>query len=130
MSKFISFKLQLDCGIVATAPSMDGFASVGAALITHDLKTTYDCHVPTAIFGGFGCFGKCTARNDKGGIRSIVGKYSCLVDWKISHIINEEYYCPTIVEMVYKSIQEVVENADGVLKRDEKSRKSDYGGID
>ncbi len=124
LSKFISFKLQLDYGIVATAPSMDGFASVGAALITHDLKTTYDCHVPTAIFGDLNVLANAPLEMIKAGLGDIVGKYSCLVDWKISHIINEEYYCPTIVEMVYKSIQEVVENADGVLKRDKKAVKA------
>ena len=121
LSKFISKKVGLDYGIVATAPSMDGFASVGAALITDDLKTTYDCHVPTAIFGDLEVLRNAPIDMIKAGLGDIIGKYNCLVDWKIAHIINDEYYCKTIVDMVYKSIKEVVENADGVLTRDKKA---------
>ena len=36
--KFLSFHLGMPYIIVATAPSMDGFASIGAALITENLK--------------------------------------------------------------------------------------------
>lgn len=124
ISKFISHKVSLDYGIVATAPSMDGFASVGAALITKDLKTTYDCHVPTAIFGDLKVLANAPLDMIKAGLGDIIGKYNCLVDWKIAHIINDEYYCQTIVDMVYKSIQEVVEHADGVLTRDKEAVKA------
>lgn len=124
LSKFISYKASLDYGIAATAPSMDGFASVGAALITNDLKTTYDCHVPTAIFGDLDVLANAPLDMIKAGLGDIIGKYNCLVDWKIAHIINDEYYCQTIVDMVYKSIREVVEHADGVLTRDKAAVKA------
>ncbi|MBB5182787.1 sn-glycerol-1-phosphate dehydrogenase [Catenisphaera adipataccumulans] len=121
LSKFTSKKLNLNYGIVATAPSMDGFASVGAALITDDLKTTYDCHVPTAIFGDLDVLAAAPMEMIKAGLGDIVGKYNCLIDWKIAHVITGEYYCPTIVKMVYQSIHKVVANADGVLKRDKQA---------
>ena len=103
---------------------MDGFASVGAALIIDDLKTTYDCHVPTAIFADLEVLANAPLDMIKAGLGDIVGKYNCLVDWKIAHIINDEYYCQTIVDMVYKSIQEVVAHADGVLTRDKAAVKA------
>ena len=121
LSKFTSKKLNLNYGIVATAPSMDGFASVGAALITDDLKTTYDSHVPTAIFGDLDVLAAAPMEMIKAGLGDIVGKYNCLIDWKIAHVITGEYYCPTIVKMVYQSIHKVVANADGVLKRDKQA---------
>ncbi len=124
LSKFISHKLNQDYGIIATAPSMDGFASVGAALITNDLKTTYDCHVPTAIIGDVDVLANAPIEMIKAGLGDIVGKYNCLVDWKVAHIINDEYYCQTIVDMVYKSIEEVVANANGVLSRDKVAVKA------
>lgn len=124
LSKFISFKVSLDYVICATAPSMDGFASIGAALIRDDLKTTYDCHVPTAIFGDLDVLANAPIDMIKAGLGDIIGKYNCLVDWKIAHIVNDEYYCQTIVDMVYKSIQEVVHYADGVLSRDKTAIKA------
>ncbi|MGX8835581.1 sn-glycerol-1-phosphate dehydrogenase [Amedibacillus sp. YH-ame6] len=124
LCKFVSYKLVLDYAIVATAPSMDGYASIGSALIIDDLKTTFDCHVPTAIFGDLDVLANAPLDMIKAGLGDIVGKYNCLIDWKVANIINDEYVCQTIIDMVYKSIQEVVDNADGVLKRDKKAVKA------
>lgn len=124
LSKFTSKKLSMDYAIAATAPSMDGFASVGAALITNDLKTTYDCHVPTAIFGEVSVLANAPIAMIRAGLGDILGKYNCLVDWKISHIVTGEYYSPTIVNMVYKCVKEVADNADGIPSRDPKAVKA------
>ncbi len=51
LCKYVSFKCGLRYFIVATAPSMDGYASVGAAMITDNMKTTFDARVPAAIIG-------------------------------------------------------------------------------
>lgn len=34
-----------------------------------------------------------------------MGKFSALSDWKISSIVNNEYYCNVISEMVKRSVQ-------------------------
>lgn len=123
LCKFISNKISLNYGIVATAPSMDGFASDGAALIIDDLKTTYNCQAPTAIFADLDVIANAPLPMIKAGLGDILGKYNCLVDWKISHIITDEYYCKTIADMVYKSVQEVIDHIDGVLTRDKAAVK-------
>jgi len=121
LSKFASFMCGREYFIVATAPSMDGFASVGAPLISDNLKTTFDAHSPEAIIGDTDIL--CRAPMDliNAGLGDILGKFTCLTDWKLSQIVNEEYYCPTIVRMVEHSIAEVMDNADGVKKRDPKA---------
>lgn len=124
LSKFTSKKLNMDYGIAATAPSMDGFASIGAALISNDLKTTYDCHVPTAIFGDVDVLANAPIEMIRAGMGDILGKYNCLVDWKISHVVTGEYYSPTIVNMVYKCVKEVSDNAGGIPSRDRNAVKS------
>ncbi|WP_326498387.1 iron-containing alcohol dehydrogenase [Clostridium brassicae] len=117
MCKYISYKLKIDYIIVATAPSMDGFASVGAALIINNLKTTYDTHVPTAIIADINVLSKAPMNMITAGLGDILGKYTCLCDWKIANIINGEYYCEEIVKMVKKSIKKVVQSADKVMSR-------------
>jgi glycerol-1-phosphate dehydrogenase [NAD(P)+] len=124
LSKFVSKRVGLNYAIVATVASMDGFASVGAALITNDLKTTYDSHVPTAIFGDLDVLANAPMDMTVAGLEDIIGKYNCLIDWKIAHIVTGVYYCQTIVDMVRKSINECVENAQGVLNRDKKAIKA------
>ena len=49
--KYASFERKLPYFIVATAPSMDGYASVGAAMIMGGMKVTYSTHVPEVIIG-------------------------------------------------------------------------------
>lgn len=115
--KFISYKLQLDYYVVATAPSMDGFASTGAPLIIDRMKVSFETHSPKAIIGDLKVL--CAAPMDMitAGLGDIIGKYTCLTDWKLSHMVNGEYYCPVIAEMVEHSINKVVENISLVADR-------------
>ena len=99
---------------------MDGFASTGAPLITNHLKTTYTTHSPQAIIGDLDILCKAPMNMITAGLGDILGKYTCLTDWKISHIINEEYYCETIAQMVEVSIRKVVDNIGLVKTRDPK----------
>ncbi|MBR5721430.1 MAG: iron-containing alcohol dehydrogenase, partial [Clostridia bacterium] len=46
LCKYVSFNAGIPYMIVATAPSMDGYASVGAAMIMNNMKITYSAHVP------------------------------------------------------------------------------------
>ncbi|MBP3322990.1 MAG: iron-containing alcohol dehydrogenase, partial [Clostridia bacterium] len=49
LCKYVSFNSGIPYFIVATAPSMDGYASSGAAMITGGMKVTYSAKVPDAI---------------------------------------------------------------------------------
>ena len=49
LCKYTAWKQGLDCGIVATAPSMDGYASSGAAMIIGGMKVTYTAQPPKYI---------------------------------------------------------------------------------
>ena len=55
------------------------------------------------------------------GIADILGKYTCLTDWKMAQIINGEYYCEAIVQMVRTSLRAVAENLDKAAARDEQT---------
>ena len=49
LCKYVSYLKKTPYMIVATAPSMDGYASKGAALILEGMKVTENAHVPTWI---------------------------------------------------------------------------------
>lgn len=119
LGKFVSHKLGISCVIVATAPSMDGFASNGSALIVDNLKTTFEVEVPKAIIGDVNVLKGSPMEMILAGFGDIVGKYSALNDWKLSKIINKEYYCDVTVKMVDDSIQKCMDNSKEMVNRDE-----------
>ncbi|MGN0398956.1 MAG: sn-glycerol-1-phosphate dehydrogenase [Blautia sp.] len=118
LCRYVSFKMKLDYYIVGTAPSMDGYASNVSPLIINHLKTTYEAHPPKVIIGDLDIMTEAPMSMIAAGVGDILGKYVCLTDWKIAHIINGEYYCPEVAELVRKSIQKVVENAQKAAHRD------------
>lgn len=115
--KFFSHRLKMPYFIVATAPSMDGFASTGAALISENLKTTYNAHVPQAIIGPVEVLANAPMDMISAGLADILGKFTCLTDWNIAREVNGEYYCPYIEDLVRASLKKVMDNAPLAAQR-------------
>ncbi|CUH97618.1 hypothetical protein P22_3750 [Propionispora sp. 2/2-37] len=118
LGKFVSFKLGIDNIVVATAPSVDGFASQHAALVIGNLKISYATACPKAIIGDVDVLKEAPMPMIMAGWSDLMGKYSALSDWKISRIVNDEYYCDVINKMVYKSIQICKDNIEKIKERE------------
>jgi len=119
LCKYVSFLKKLPYMIVATAPSMDGFASVGAAMIIGNMKITYNAHVPAAIIGDVDVLKDAPMDLIQSGYGDIIGKFSCLNDWKLSRVINEEYFCQEVYDLTYEMLMETKDLGAGLLNREE-----------
>ena len=117
LCKFVSHKMGLPYFIVATAPSMDGYASVGSALILNGMKVTLNARPPKAIIADSEVLSRAPMEMIKAGYGDIIGKFSCLGDWKLSALINDEYFCERIYELTYQTAEEVKLLASGIKKR-------------
>lgn len=100
LCKYVSFQHKLPYHIVATAPSMDGYASVGAAMIWENMKVTFSCHVPEVIIGDVDVLKNAPMEMIQAGYGDILGKYSCLNDWKLSYMVNGEYFCQYVHDLM------------------------------
>ncbi len=118
LCKYVSFKHGLEYFIVATAPSMDGYASVGAALILGSMKVTCNAHVPTAIICDTAILKDAPMEMIRAGYGDILGKYSCLNDWKLSHVVNGEYYCDYVADLTYEMLNNVKDLGPRLNARD------------
>lgn len=123
LCKFCSHKMKVDYFIVATAPSMDGYASDVAPLIVNNLKTTYEkVGRPKVILGDTDILKDAPLRMVTAGAGDIFGKYICLTDWQLAHIVNGEYYCPFIADIMKEAVTAVAKAADhGIAERDPKA---------
>lgn len=124
LCKYVSFFENIPYMIVATAPSMDGYASTGAAMILKGMKETVSAGLPTAIIADTDILKDAPLDMIKAGFGDIVGKYSALCDWELSHLVNGEYFCQYIYDTTYKMIEKTLSVAEGLLQREKESVKT------
>ena len=117
--KYVSFFAGISSGIVATAPSMDGFASSGAAMILGGMKVTVTTHAPALIIGDTEVLKNAPAEMIRSGYADIIGKYSALNDWKLSRLINGEYLCPEVYTLVKEKTDLIRSLAKNIAARED-----------
>ena len=117
LCKIVSFRKSLPYFIVATAPSMDGYASKGSALILDGMKVTLNANVPKAIIADTDVLACAPVDMIKAGYGDIIGKYSCLNDWRLSHLVNGEYICDFVMNATYETVETTVKLAEGIRDR-------------
>lgn len=121
LCKYVSFFSKVPYIIVATSPSMDGYASDGAAMILEGMKETVKAGLPKAIIADVDVLKNAPIEMIKAGYGDIIGKYSALCDWKLSATITGEYFCQYIYDTTFQMIEHTLEIAHGLLKRNEES---------
>ena len=129
LCKFMSYKLNTPYIIVATAPSMDGYASIGSALSIENLKTTVSGEVPKAIIGDVDVLKDAPLDMIRAGFGDMVGKYSAINDWKLGKMVNDEYYCDYVSGMVMHSLKKCMETAEGLENRENEAIRNLMEGL-
>lgn len=115
--------------IIATAPSMDGYASSTSSMSMDGLKVSLPTACPKAIIGDTDILRQAPKRMLLAGIGDMLAKYISICEWRISHLITGEYYCETIAGMVRSALNKCVRCADGLLNRDEDAVAAVFEGL-
>ena len=102
-------------------PSMDGYASTGAAMIFKNMKVTFHARVPKAIIADTKVLKNAPSDLIKAGYGDIIGKYSALNDWKLGHVVLNEYFCSEVYDLVMETTEKTVSLAPGLKDRKEDS---------
>lgn len=121
ISRYIAFQYKIPFVSVPTAASVDGFVSTVAAMTWNGLKKTMPTAAPMAVFADSTIFARAPKRLNASGVSDLLGKYICLADWKISHILTGEYYCETIVELEERALKTVRSCLRAIAAGDEES---------
>lgn len=118
MTRYFSFKMGLPFFTVATAAPMDGFASSIAAIHVNHLKTTFQAQTPLAIIGDTEILKNAPYRMIAAGLGDLLGKCTCLCDWRLAHLITGEHSCERIITLVENCVGNVLDGASAVKERD------------
>ena len=121
LCKYVSHTNGVPYYIVATAPSMDGYASTGAAMIMGGMKVTYSAHVPSVILADTEILKDAPMDMIQAGYGDIVGKFSALNDWKLSHVVLGESFCQENYDLIEQMLKKTLSLAEGLVNRDEES---------
>lgn len=107
LTRYAAFEKGISFISMPTAASVDGFVSTVAAMTWNGMKKTFASKAPIYVLADTDIFGKAPYRLTASGISDLMGKYTALADWKISHIITGEYFCPRIYDLEMEAVREV-----------------------
>ncbi len=126
ISRYLSKDYGLNFVSVPTAASVDGFVSTVSAMTWNGLKKTMPGVSPELVIADTKIFSKAPYRLTASGISDLLGKYTALTDWEISHMVTGEYICHRVCELEMTALKEVcscIEDLRGSLE-EEKTLKA------
>lgn len=115
--------------IVATAPSMDGYASATSSMSVAGVKVSVPSKCADVIVGDTDVLKAAPIKTFLSGLGDMIAKYVSIAEWKISHLINGEYYCETVADMMKAARDACVANAAELTERKESAVKAVFDGL-
>lgn len=115
--------------IVATAPSMDGYASATSSMSMDGLKVSLPSRCADVIIGDTEILKNAPEHMLKSGLGDILAKYISIAEWRIAHIITGEYYCEQVAQLIRDTLKRCTENAEGLLNREDCAVEAVFEGL-
>ena len=115
--------------IVGTAPSMDGYASGTSSMSMDGLKVSLNSRCADVIIGDIDILKQAPEHTLKAGLGDMLAKYVSIAEWRISNLITGEYYCERVAQLIRTALKKCVDNAEGLLKRDEAAVQAVFEGL-
>ena len=114
---------------VATAPSMDGYASATSSMEKEGLKVSLPSRCPDILIGDTDVL--MTAPDDmlRSGLGDMLAKYVSITEWRLSRIITGEYYCERVAGIVRDALKRCTDSIDGLLKREPEAIEAVFEGL-
>lgn len=115
--RLASYRLGIPYGIVATAPSMDGYASAGSPFLHDGTKSTIQGTTPKHIIADLDVLKNAPYDMMLAGIGDMFGKYTGILDWELARDYSGEYFCDKIAKDVIHATNKCLENGYKIKER-------------
>lgn len=129
IGKLISATAKAPYIIVATAPSMDGYASATSSMTRSGLKISLNTKSADVIIGDTDILKDAPLHMLKSGLGDMLAKYVSICEWRIAHLITGEYYCEEIAGLIRGAVKQCVDNATALLKREPGAVQAVFEGL-
>lgn len=98
--KMAAFRVGLDYSVVGTAPSMNGYTSAIAAILSNGVKTTQPCNAPVVAVADPAVMAAAPYRMIASGLGDLYSKPVSNADWRLSHRLLGTFHSPIVMEIV------------------------------
>ena len=129
ISKIIAYQTNTPYVIVASAAFMDGYAAGSSSMAIDGVKVTVPAKSPDVIIGDINILNGAPIHMAKAGLGDMLAKYVSICEWRLSNLINGEYYCEEVAEFTRQSLRACVNGAKGLLDRNGESMKMLFEGL-
>lgn len=116
--RLVAYRVGVPYGVVATAPSMDGYLSAGTPALFDGTKATIKCATPRFLVADTLLLKDAPWEMLLAGIGDMFGKYTGLLDWELARDYRGEYYCEKIAADVLAATTACLENGARLRERD------------
>ena len=127
--KVMAHACRLPSMVVCTAPSMDGYCSNSASMIRDRLKVSLYNACPEAIIADTDILATAPDIMLQAGLGDMLAKYVSVCEWRISHLVHGDPYCEEIAGMVRACLKKIVDQANGLMRRDPEALKAVLEGL-
>ena len=108
---------------------MDGYASATSSMSMDNLKTSLNSRCADVIIGDVDILKNAPEHMLKAGLGDMLAKYVSIAEWRIANIITGEYYCEAVAQLIRDALKKCVDNAAGLLTRDEEAIRAVFEGL-
>lgn len=100
--KWIACDAKLPYAMVATAASMNGYASNNIAPSIRGVKRVLNGTVPQVIAADPSVIQQAPYNLTAAGFGDVLAKPVSMTDWKLNQLLFEEYYCPGCAQLIHE----------------------------
>ena len=115
--------------IVATAPSMDGYASSTSSVIRDGLKYSLKSRCPDCIVADTDILKNAPYRLICAGFGDMLAKYISICEWRIGALVTGEYYCEEVASVIRCALKKCIDSYKGLKEREPGTIENIFEGL-
>ena len=119
--KYASFLASIDFVTYPTAPSVNGYSSATASIITDGVKKSYSTHLPKKIYISLDVLANSPMRLILSGFGEVICKFTTKIDWLLSHLLFGTYYSDVPFDLIRPLEEKLILERDKLIIRDPKT---------
>jgi len=129
LCRFCAKRIKIKYMVVATAPSMDGYASTVSPITRNGVKRTFSGIHPEIIVGDLEVLRKAPMRMLAAGFGDIVGKVPARLDWILGNILIGERMCERVESVTNMSVEKCIKASGKLKDRSEDAIRETIGAL-